>query len=428
MMQNPINNSHNTGINMAKDWKPISQKQVDMISATAFEVLCGGARGGTKSESALAWLALPVRDFPEYTALVLRNTYDDLKAWLRRATKFYAPMGGVVSGVPATVKFPNGPVIFTGHLRDQKSVDKALGGNYHRILIEELQLIELEGAYEKVLMSCRSTTPGLKSQFMGNCNPGGAGHMWISKRWRIQGKPPYENKIFVGENGRTRQFVFSTMADNPELMRLDPDYARGMAGMKDKVLARAWLYGDWSVFSGQFFSSFSPMIHGMLPYKIPTVWELWAGMDYGEVNATAFAVYTKDSHTNQVIRLFEYYMAEEDFDRTPTAETHAKGILKAIDEWNATGFAQIDISQIYTYADPSMNTKRRISDYQIAESAWEVFESYGFNLMAANNDRVPGWRTCRQILGYEEGRQPGFKYFLGYNPKFEEYIDRKSVV
>ena len=422
---------------MSRDWRPISQKQIDMISSPAFEVLCGGARGGTKSESGLGWLAL-VAGVKNFEALVLRKSATDLKKWVRRAREFFRPLGGIVTGSPATVRFPGGGVIETGHMDNMSAIEKYQGGNYLRILIEEVQLIPEENMYEALLGALRSTTAGVPAQVMVNANPGGAGHSWIKDRWRIEGKPPYSDEIFVGENGRTRQFVFSTIKDNPVLRSIDPEYEMMLKNMKDRNLAKAWHEGDWSVFSGQFFSTFSPQHHGMDAFKIPESWPIWAGLDYGTKNPTAFALYTKDTASGRVIRVCEYYRGETDYGVRPTAETHAKGIKEMVDAMRDT--IDVDLARIKVYADPSMWRKealmedwRKVDVFQrskitqvSSESAADIFRLYGINVVKATNDRIFGWRVCQELLGYREGIEPDFGYFRQYNKNFEKYIPQQQ--
>lgn len=398
-------------------WKPQPGKQLQMITATAFEVLCGGARGGTKTESGLAWLALPAH-IPQYTGLVLRQTATDLKAWVRRARRFYAPMGVQVKGSPPEIHFPLGGVIFTGHLRDRDAVGKYIGGEFQRILIEELTLIPEEETYEMLIGSARSTIKGLPAQVMTNTNPGGPGHVWVQNRWHIQGKPPYSNKVFV-ENGRTRQFIHSTIEDNPILKQTDPNYIKTIEGIKDEALRRAWRYGDWSVFSGQYFRMFSKTIHGIEPFEIPGNWDFWGGLDYGEENATAMGIYTRDSVSDRIIRIAEYYKDADDFTANPTATTHAKGCFDMIKSFK---YGNLKIEEIPIYADPSMWIERKLSPGQSAYSAAEVFKQHGFDLRPASNDRVPGWRICKELLSYNSGENPKFAYFIGENPAFERYL------
>ena len=71
-------------------WSPHEGQQTIALSTDAHTILYGGARGGGKTESGLAWLVDPVYlEHPQYRALVLRRNYDDLRDWIDRAKFFY---------------------------------------------------------------------------------------------------------------------------------------------------------------------------------------------------------------------------------------------------------------------------------------------------------------------------------------------------
>ena len=119
----------------------------------------GGARGGGKTDCGMAWL-LRATEHPDARMLVVRRNADDLADWIDRAHKMY-PYAKIV-GKPATIKFPSGAIIRTGHLKDDQAYTKYQGHEYQRVLIEELTQIPSEESYLKLISSCRSTIQGLE--------------------------------------------------------------------------------------------------------------------------------------------------------------------------------------------------------------------------------------------------------------------------
>ena len=396
-------------------WKPQKGKQELALTLTDFEILYGGARYGGKSEVGRAWLLKPFlqlekEELKKYTALVIRRSLKDLKEWLRKAALFYSPLNAkVIGGSSPEVRFPQGPVFFTGHLQDENSYMQYMGWELQRILIEELNQIPNEMRYLQVLGSCRSTIPGLDARVMCNTNPGGPGHVWIKKRFGIDGKPPYKVTRIKDEiSGRTRVFIPAKAEDNPIGMKADPGYVKFLESLPGD-LRPAWREGDFSVFAGQFFD-LRPDVHCIEPYEIYSQWPLWGSMDYGTTNATSFSLNTKSSHDGRIIRLFTYYR------EGLSGPEHARGIKHAIESFPHAQGRFPDI----TYADPSMWTKVKTSEVMPATSPSDYFDF--LNLTPANNDRVNGWRVCRDLLNIDDDGKSKFCYFDEHNEKFEELI------
>lgn len=270
-------------------WKPHPGRQEYVLTLTpqqAYEILYGGARGGGKTDAGMAWL-LYDHEHPLYRALVIRKDADDLRDWVDRARRFYAPVNGNVIGNPPEVRFKNGGIIRTGHLHDDKAYQKYQGHEYQRVLIEELTHIPTEDQYLKLRASCRSTVPELSSQLMANCNPDGPGFSWVKRRWRLDAVPKEPIWTTDEQDGLTRVFVPARIQDNPTLVKNDPVYVASLNSLPDG-LREAWRDGSWS----------EPQIPGayyalallqarkdgrvkMIPYdpslKVHTVWDLGIG-------------------------------------------------------------------------------------------------------------------------------------------------------
>jgi hypothetical protein len=266
-------------------WKP-QEKQAQALSRIEFEVLYGGARGGGKTDAGQAWL-LYDKDHPLYKALVIRKNADDLSDWIERAKRMYAPTGAQFTGQPALIRFPSGAFIKTGHLKDDSAYTKYQGHEYQKMLIEELDQIASEDNYLKLISSCRSTVKEISPQVFGTTNPGGRGHSWIKRRWRLQGIP---NKPIVTKDevtGRARVFIPARVDDNQFLMEADPTYVKFLDGLPDG-LREAWRLGSWDdvEIKGAFFGAMLAQAKRegritVVPYdqsmKVHDVWDLGVG-------------------------------------------------------------------------------------------------------------------------------------------------------
>ncbi len=390
-------------------WQPHPGKQTIALQRTEKEILFGGARFGGKSDAGRIWLLRPFVDYPDsvylYRALIIRENSKDLRGWVDKAEQYYIPLGGKAVGNPPIIKFNNGAKFYIGHLADDKSYKHYLSDEFQRILFEELTLVPKEISYLMVLGSCR-TTCEISPQIFCTTNPGNAGHVWVTKRWQIpRTKPPYPIKTV--DLGELTQGVFipATIHDNPTGKAKDPFYEDYLNNLPEP-LRSAWRDGDFSAFVGQYFAELNFITHGIEPYEIPKHWDLIGGLDYGETAPTSFGLYTIDTANDWIILIGEYYRPGL------TASENARNIVQFCKENKWTG-GRLP-SRIYS--DPSMWIKKKLDEYT-QESAADKFRDYGLHLMQANNDRIPGWRICKEAL-----HEVTFKYFRGENPTFEELI------
>jgi len=230
-------------------WQP-QPKQAIALARVEDEILYGGARGGGKTDAGQVWL-LYDKDHPKYRALVVRKNADDLRDWIDRARYMYSGVGAVIVGNPPEIRFPNGGVIRTGHLKDENAYTKYQGHEYQRELIEELSQIPREKDYLKLISSCRSSVPELKPQVFATTNPDEPGIDWIRARWNIPEVPDFD-KVYsnLTPEGRRLVFIPAKLEDNPLLMKSDPNYLKFLESLKrtDYELYEAWRHGNWKGF------------------------------------------------------------------------------------------------------------------------------------------------------------------------------------
>jgi len=213
------------------------------LESTADEVLFGGARGSGKTVTAMHWLLYDVHR-PQFRALVIRRNATDLADFIERSRTLYVGYGATVSGNPATVKFPSGAIIYTGHLGTPDAYTKYQGWQLHRLLMEEATHIPSEKLYEKLLGSVRSVDADIPTQVFLTTNPGGPGAEWIKERFKIGNKA---HRIKFIEKERTFVYIDSTIYDNPHLLKADPSYLKYLESLPAQ-LREQWLNGSWDDF------------------------------------------------------------------------------------------------------------------------------------------------------------------------------------
>jgi hypothetical protein len=373
-------------------WKPHRGAQTTALQQTAFEVLYGGARGGGKTEAGLAWMIEPNYLMnPRYRGLVIRRNYDDLRDWIDRARQFYRSLGVKVTGNPAEFNFPSGSKIRTGHLADSDATYKYLGHEYHKILIEELTIIPEEEHYLRLISTCRSTVAGLTPQIFCTTNPGGVGHMWVKQRFvDVARNEEYIDPV----TGRDRIFIPSRVYDNPTLMKHDPNYVKTLEGLPEE-LRRAWLDGDWDVFSGQYFNRWRYEKHVIKPFKIPSDWHRYRAIDYG-FSAPFCCLWIAVDYDGDAYVYREHYEK-----RQPLSHHTAK-----IKELSGKEKYQNTLADPACWIRNPQNTNNWSNALPTHMSIADIMQFDGVTANRANNDRINGWNVVREYLEWNDSDKP----------------------
>lgn len=131
--------------------------------------------------------------------------------------------------------------------------------------------------------------PEIPLEVFITCNPYGAGHNWVKKRF-INAAPPgriFRRTINVF-NPRTQKredvvktqvHLFGTYRENKYL---SPDYIAELEGITDPNKRRAWLGGDWDIVAGGMFDdTWDRSQHVIRPFRIPSTWRITRSFDWG---------------------------------------------------------------------------------------------------------------------------------------------------
>ena len=218
--------------------KEFTEKQKQVLSSTAREVLSFGGRGSGKSAAIMAAPLYHIHE-PDFVCVIIRKNSIDLKSFLDEATPFYEMFGGKAFGKPREFRFPSGAKIYSSHLDGEAGFEKIRGFNASMIIIEELSQIETENLYIKALSSLRSTNPNVTPQIFLTSNTDGPGAKWIYERFV---KDRELGKTFE-VNGSTRIAHFSNIYDNPHLLE-DKEYVKYLENLKGD-LKEQWLNGKF---------------------------------------------------------------------------------------------------------------------------------------------------------------------------------------
>lgn len=274
-------------------FRPSPGNQTLALTTPADEILTGGAKSGGKSLIGRAWILKgnpdkPLDDpndkykanvsyvfHPEYRALVVRRTYQEMMDWLDKAQDFYTNSGlppeyrAVWKTDPKYFEWPSGARCYLSHLSDFDSAKIQKGrAVLHRLLIEELteSIVEMD-EYWKLISCLRSHkyTPELKVQVMATTNFEGPGLDWVQGHWLYDPKTgkrhpdgeimevPVTSPLSGKTAIKTRIFIPFRLTDNPAM---SADYEFQLAQLPEH-LRSAYLMGNPEGMNGsQFFPEF----------------------------------------------------------------------------------------------------------------------------------------------------------------------------
>lgn len=428
------------------EWRPEPGGQTIALSRSEDEILCGGKRGGGKSEIGRAWIMEPeyIKN-PGYQGLVIRQDANDLDDWLMKMRWKIQGLGQIV-GTPPRVQFNSGAIIRTGHWKDKGTISKFQGKEYQKMLFEELTLgFRTLDEYKMLRASCRSSDHSMRPQIMANTNPGGPGHKWVKEYWleipervpctACNGDPdkirhcevcegtgakrtgrvvssefqPYRDPV----SGLWRVYIPFGVEDNS---KLPPQYTAQLRDLPEP-LRSAWLYGLWDALEGQFFRQVGLREQ---PWDIGperASGRLFGSLDVGSVHPTSFGLWYMDHHS-RFHRLFTYKS------KASSHAAHARAIRDRIGSFKWTG----GVFPMVVWVGHDAWTKRRMSEDYVRSAIDEyedVFkdEDSGRPLtkfVMANNDREAGCMQMREAFDDKNDGIPQVSYWGQYNKTYEE--------
>jgi len=192
-------------------------------------------------------------------------------------------------------------------------------------------------------------------------------------------------------------------------MEADPDYIKRLEDLPDH-LRRAYLHGDWNIFSGLAFTELNKRVHVVKPFTLPANTKYFGGYDWGYRHPFSFILcgITMDKD----IYVISYRVAQG---KLPPE--HAREIKKIV------GNKKI---KIMTAPDAFSQKGGEKIINQLRGAAPQL------TWVRANDDRVQGVQTLRKLFAYEgtESGKPQLHFFENTLPVYDQvasmmYNDRK---
>jgi hypothetical protein len=389
---------------------------VPLPSQAAFEdclatnVLWGGQAGPGKSHGVRKWLYKRALTIPNYEGLLLRENWDQLEKTHLRAMERELPLlGGRL--VDRTAKFPNGAVIDCGHMADAEAVSRYLSTEYVDIVPEEASLypVNSEGTSPLAELSTRArkllpdvTGAIAQPRFLPVTNPGGPSAGWLRDMF-VDHTPDYDRFPALAEEGAydPAQWIYipAKLDDNPYQMT---DYRKKRLAVLSKTRFEQLARGDWHVFAGQFFSSWSDDTHTR-SLRIAPQTDWFASMDWG-YNAPGAVLWwacLPDGHYH-IAKVWKFQgMSAEEVAQGITAQTKALGIKRLR----------------YLVGDPAMWQRTGAGRGQ---SIAETLQRGRVPIRPGDNDRLNGWARCQTLLRPDAAGVP----WVTVDPTEAKYLAR----
>lgn len=357
-------------------------KQVVFHENGARNVLYGGAAGGGKSH-ALRWDAyMRCLSVPHYRALLLRRTFPELEN-----THLENVPVDAANGLPCEflkserkVRFGNGSVLQFGHCEDEAAVAKYLSTEYDAIYFDELVTFT-EKQFLMIRSRARSTKAGVRPVIKAGTNPGGPESHWVRRRFIWQDITAKEDPRYRPED---YAYVPATLDDNPFIDQAE--YAANLESLPEE-LARAYRYGDWDIFPGQYFAEFRKAKHVTAEHvSYSAHFQRVRAVDWGYVKPGVCLWLVKLPDSGRWYLEHEYV-----FSRTLAADVAREIVRRTKD---------LGVKVQYTVADTAMWTP----DGTVGESMAETFSRNGCSMIQADKrrvgtmDRPLGWQRLRHWL------------------------------
>lgn len=338
--------------------------------------LFGGAKGGGKSAGLRKIFLMRRFQYPGSNGAIFRKTYPELEAnHIRPIFEEYPFLRQFYNESKKILTLPNGSTLQFCHASSEKDLDLYQGREYNDLGIEEAGQWT-ETMFRRLMGSNRSSKPGIPARTALTANPGGPGHKWLKRLF-------IEKKFNERERAQDYNFIQALVRDNSALLENDPDYVRRLEAEPSETLRKAYLYGDWDIFAGQFFGELSRDAHFIKPFIIPNHWNRFGSYDYGFNHPAAFGWFACDEDGN-VFLYREFIKAQMRVDQfiseiTQYEETKDLTIHAGWDCWVQKGTIK-------------EGTPPTIAD---------EFQTHGLYLKKAIIDRIQGAAQVRKYLAWQ---------------------------
>lgn len=339
----------------------------------------GGAKGGGKSHGLRNIMLLRRFQYPKSIGRIFRRTFPELQDnHIDPLLSQFPALRPYYNTAQKTLSLPNGSKLHFNHCQNEKDVFLYQGRETHDLAIDQAEQWTHQ-MFSILRGSNRSSIPGVPAKSLLTFNPGDIGHAWLKRLFITK-------RYMAGEIPSDYNFIQALVDDNPALMDNDPDYVKRLESEPNEALRRAYRYGDWDIFAGQFFQEISRDIHLIKPFAIPHHWNRFGAYDYGYNHPASFGWYAVDED-GCVYKYREFVKAQMRVDQ----------FAKAINQFQDTA----SLYPIVAGRDCWTQKSTLRQDSQPPTIA-EEFLTHGISLKPAVIDRIQGAAQLRSYLAWKD--------------------------
>lgn len=360
--------------------QPKQRRFLETIEQTPI-TFYGGAKGGGKSKGLQLIMLLRRFKYPGSTGAIFRRTYPELEGnHIRPLFAAFPSLREYWHESKKLLTLPNGSTLQFCHANNEADIDLYQGREFHDLAIDEAGQWT-EAMFRKLLGSNRSSKSGVAARALLTGNPGGIGHGWLKRIF-------VEKRFNERERPQDYSFIQALVDDNAALMENDPDYVSRLDSEPNEALRKAYRFGDWDIFAGQFFQELSRDIHLIKPFPIPAHWTRSGCYDFGFNHPGTFGWWANDEDGNT-------YLYREKV----TAGWRVDQWAEYVNRFDDSKLLYPIIAGHDCWAKKhAMINKNQAAPPTIAEE----FQNHGLILKPAVIDRVAGAAQLRSYLAWKD--------------------------
>jgi len=264
------------------------------------------------------------------------------------------------------IELSNGSTIRMGSVNQ---VDSVVGRSYDLIIFDEAALVDGRDAFNVAL---RPTLDKANSKAIFISTPRGRNN-WFAEFW---------HRGFSNEFPEWAS-VRATYHENPRLS--ESDITEAKKTMSEAEFNQEYM-ADFNVFEGQVWAFDHEKCIADLSEIQTGKMDIFAGMDVGYKDPTAFCVIAYDGDEKK------YYLVDEYLDSERTTEQHAEQIRKLIHKWDID-YIYIDSAAQQTRFDFAQNY-----DISTINAKKSVLDGIGCVATVVDNDQLFVHQSCKESL------------------------------